>query len=184
MQCNESIILQSNISITHWGRVTHICVRKLTIIRSDNGLPPGRHHAIIWTNAGLLLIGPLRTNFSEILIEIHTFSFRKMHLKMSSGKWRPQCVNESTDSMQSHLTWSPALAFITDSTISSALWSLNWAHYMCHWASSTGLTAVSKFKPRLPAQWAVGTYRKGPSRMEKVTSIMNWPTRNTSQIRN
>ena len=46
---------------------------------------------------------------------------------------------------------------------------------MRYWASSTGLTAVSKFKPRLPAQWAVGTHRKGPSRMEKVTSRMNWP---------
>ena len=33
--------------------------------------------------------------------------------------------------------------------------------------------AVSKFKPRLPAQWAVGTHRKGPSRMEKVASRMN-----------
>ena len=42
-----------------------------------------------------------------------------------------------------------------------------------HWASSTGLTAVSKFEPRLPAQWVVGTHRKGPSRMEKVTSRMN-----------
>ena len=52
------------------------------------------------------------------------------------------------------------------------------------WASSTGLTAVSKFKPRLPAQWTVGTHRKGPSRMEKVTSRINWPIRNTSQIRN
>ena len=56
---------------------------------SDNGLSPGRRQAIIWTNAGLLLIGPLETNFSEILIEIHTFSFKKMHLKMASVKWRP-----------------------------------------------------------------------------------------------
>ena len=52
-----------------------------------------------------------------------------------------------------------------------------------HWASSTGLTAVGKFKPRLPAQWAVGTHRIGPSRMEKVTSRMNWPIRNSTQIR-
>ena len=29
-----------------------------TINGSDNGLSPGRRHAIIWTNAGLLLIGP------------------------------------------------------------------------------------------------------------------------------
>ena len=75
--------------LTHWGRVTHICVSKLSILASDNGLSPGRRQAIIWTNAGILLIGPLGTKFSEILIEINTFSFKKMHLKMSSGKWRP-----------------------------------------------------------------------------------------------
>ena len=74
--------------LTHWGRVTHICVGKLTIIGSDNGLAPERRQAIIWTNAGILLIGPLGTNFSEILIEIQTFSFKKIHLKMSSAKWR------------------------------------------------------------------------------------------------
>ena len=74
---------------THWGRVTHICVSKLTIIDSDNGLSPGRRQAIIWTNAGILVIGPLRTTFSEILIEIYLFLFKKMHLKMSSGKWLP-----------------------------------------------------------------------------------------------
>ena len=52
--------------ITHWGRVTHICVSELTIIGSDNGLSPGRRQAIIWTNAGILLIQPLGTNFNEI----------------------------------------------------------------------------------------------------------------------
>ena len=50
--------------LTHWGRVTLICVSKLTIIGSDNGLSPGRRQAIIWINAGILLIGPLGTNFS------------------------------------------------------------------------------------------------------------------------
>ena len=59
--------------LTHWGRVTHICVVKLTIIGSDNGLSPGRRQAIIWTNAGILLIGPIETNFIEILIGIQTF---------------------------------------------------------------------------------------------------------------
>ena len=47
--------------LAHWGRVTHICVSKLIIIGSDNGLPPGRRQAIIWTNADILLIGPLGT---------------------------------------------------------------------------------------------------------------------------
>ena len=74
-----------------WGQVTHICVSNLNIIGSDNGLLPGRHQAIIWTNAGILLTGPLGTNFNEILIEIHTFSLKEMHLKMSSAKWRPFC---------------------------------------------------------------------------------------------
>ena len=50
--------------------MTHICINKLTIIGSDNGLSPRRRQAIIWTNDGILLIGPLGTNFSEILIEI------------------------------------------------------------------------------------------------------------------
>ena len=60
-------------------------MRKLTIIASDNGLSPGRHQAIIWTNDEILLIWPLGAKFCEILIEIHSFSFKKMHLKMSSG---------------------------------------------------------------------------------------------------
>ena len=74
--------------LTHWGRVTHICVSKLTIIGSDNGLSPGRRQAIIWTNAGILLIRTLGTNFSEIPGKIHSFSFKKKHLKMSSAKRR------------------------------------------------------------------------------------------------
>ena len=78
--------------LTHWGRVTHICVNKITIICSDNGLSPGRRQAIIWTNAVLLLIEPLGTNFSEILIAIHIFSSQKMHLNISSAKWRLFCL--------------------------------------------------------------------------------------------
>ena len=77
---------------THWGRVTHTCFGKLTIIDSNNGLSPVRRQAIIWTNAGILLIEPLGTNFSEILIGIQIFSFKKMRLKMSSAKWRPFCL--------------------------------------------------------------------------------------------
>ena len=78
--------------LTHWGRVTHICVGKLTIIGSDNGLSPQRRQAIIWTNAGILLIGPLGTNFSENLIEIQTFLLKKIRLKMSSAKCCSFCL--------------------------------------------------------------------------------------------
>ena len=78
--------------LTHWGRVTHICVGKSTIIASDNGLSPGWRQLIFWISLGLLFIGPMGTNFSDILIDISTFSFEKMHLKMSSEKWWPFCL--------------------------------------------------------------------------------------------
>ena len=77
--------------LSHWSRVTHICVNKLTIIGPDNGLSPGRRQAIIWTNAGILLIGPLGTNFSEILI-IQENAFQNVVWKMAAILSRPQCV--------------------------------------------------------------------------------------------
>ena len=57
-------------SLTHWDRVTHICVSKLTII----GSALARCQAIIWTNVGILLIGPVGTNFSEISITVYFHS--------------------------------------------------------------------------------------------------------------
>ena len=78
--------------LTHWGRVTHLCLNKLIIIGSNNGVSPVRRQAIIWINAGILLFEPLGTNFSEFLIEILTFAFKKMCLKVSSAKWRPFCL--------------------------------------------------------------------------------------------
>ena len=79
--------------LTHWGRVTHICVSQLITIVSDNGLSPDRRQAIIFTNIHeILLFGPVGRNFSEILIEIYAFSFKKINLKMSSEKWRPSCL--------------------------------------------------------------------------------------------
>ena len=87
------ILYKKGFQLTHWGRATHICVSNLTTNGSDNGLSPGRPQSIIWTNAGILLIGPLGTNFNEILIQIRAFSLTKIHLKMSSGKWRPFCLS-------------------------------------------------------------------------------------------
>ena len=74
------------------SRMMHICIVNLTIIGSDNGSSPGRCQAIMWTYGEVLLIGPLGTNFSEILIETDRFSFKKMHLKMPSAKWLPFCL--------------------------------------------------------------------------------------------
>ena len=88
--CPDSLDLNKQTTgipyLTHWGRVTHIYVGKLT--NTDNGLLPGRRQIIIWTNAGILVNGPLGTNFRKI----HIFSFKKMHLKMSSANWRLFCL--------------------------------------------------------------------------------------------
>ena len=83
--------------LTHCGCVAHICVSNLAIIGSDNGLSPGRRQAIIRTNVGILLIGPLGTNFSEILIKVYTFALKEMHFKNSVCKmapisYRSECV--------------------------------------------------------------------------------------------
>ena len=63
-----------------------MCVSELTIIGSDKGLSPAWRQAIIYTDAAILLIGPLGTNFSEILLEIHISSLKKIHLKISAAK--------------------------------------------------------------------------------------------------
>ena len=73
--------------LTHWGRVPHICISKISIISSDIGLSPSQRQTITWTNAGILLIGYLGTNFGEIWIAICIFWFKKLHLKTPSGKW-------------------------------------------------------------------------------------------------
>ena len=86
------------IFLTHWGRMTHICVDNLTTNASDNGFSPDRRQAIIWTSAGILFIRPLGTNFSDTWIETHIFSlknaFENVVWKMSAILFRPQCVNQ------------------------------------------------------------------------------------------
>ena len=67
-----------------------MCVSNLIIIGSDNGLSPARHQAI--SESMLDYCYPLGTNFSEILIEILTFSFKEMRLKVSFAKWWPFCL--------------------------------------------------------------------------------------------
>ena len=116
-----------SICLTHWGRVMYICVSELTIIGLDNGLSPGRRQAIIWTNAGILLIWTLWTNFSEIFIEFHTISFKKMLLKRSSAKWRPFCLRVNVLIILVTHTWdkqfsSSILPALMDFTTITADW--------------------------------------------------------------
>ena len=141
--------------------MTHVCVGKLTIIGSDNGLSPGRRQAIIWTNAGILLIGTLGRNFSEILIEIRIFSFKKVGLKVSSVKWRPFClglnvlkVTQYVIIISRHLDNSrlcnPILLGIRRET---------WTHSYCRWDSVSPInatitdTAVPKLFNGIPLLW-------------------------------
>ena len=138
--------------------MTHICVGNLTIIGSDNGLSPGRHQAIIWTNAGILLIRHLGTNFSEISIEIHILSFTKMHLKMSSGKWRPFCLvlnvlNTYIVAMRSHDHTRPLWCLMIHWTLTSsshheACWLYVWrgCFFLPRWLiTATDVTSVAEY---------------------------------------
>ena len=84
--------------LTHWWRVTHICVGKLTIIGSDNDLSPGRCQAIIWTNAAILLIWTLSNKLQWKFnynwnIFIKKNAFENVVWEMSAILSRPQCVN-------------------------------------------------------------------------------------------
>ena len=125
--------------LTLWGRATHICFGKLTTIVSDNGLSPGRRQATIWTIAGILLIGPLGTNFSEILTGIQTFSFKKMRLKnvvceMASILSRPQCVNTKGNPLHRACIYWPQTdsqdSFKTTMSKQRSQWNIGWFIYI------------------------------------------------------
>ena len=88
---------QVGLLLTHWGRVTHMCVSNLSSIGSDNGLSPGRRQAIIWTNAKLLSVGTLRTYFKELQSKYSNLNWGKctwnVVYEMASILSRPRCVN-------------------------------------------------------------------------------------------
>ena len=90
------VVLLSLLRVPSFNR--HASINKAIIV-PHNGFSPDRQQAIIWTNAGILSIRHLGTNFNEIKIAIHTFSFKKMHFKMSSANWQPVyfCLNVLSD---------------------------------------------------------------------------------------
>ena len=89
--------------LLHFGTVCKRCIviiilfvcERDQLLQHKKSYRHDRRQAITWTNAGILLIGTLGTNYSEILIESHVFSFKKMHLKRSSAKWRPFCLGRN-----------------------------------------------------------------------------------------
>ena len=119
---------------------------------SDNGLSPGRRQAIIWTSAGILLIGPLGTNFSEIPIGIQTFSVKKIYLKMSSAKWRPFCLGLNV--LRSTFSWCPQL-----NATRSWWWWVNNDLVMACCGSATS-HYLSQCWPRCMSPWVVTRWVK------------------------
>ena len=108
------------LTLTHWGRVTHIYVIKLTIIGSDNGLSPGRHQAIIWTIAGILLIGPFGTNFSNrnSYIFIQENAFENVVCEMASI-----CLGLNVDNYIHYKMWDEiTYAFSTFNGVAVEVW--------------------------------------------------------------
>ena len=81
------------ISFPTWCR-KYASVNRISI-GSDNGLSHIRRQAIIWTDTGLLSIGPLGTKFSENLIKIQFFIYKnaseniacEMAAIFSGGSW-------------------------------------------------------------------------------------------------
>ena len=98
----ECPVISTNKYLVLWSHILNYMKRMLKYLLSLTNLVilsevgcwtrrTGRRQAIIWTNAIILVIGLYGTNFSEIN-EIRTFSFKKMHLNVSSVKWRPFCL--------------------------------------------------------------------------------------------
>ena len=118
--------------LTHWGRVTHICVSKLTIIGSDNGLLAAWYQTIILTNAVILLIASQEKIFREISTEDHTFSFTHMHLIMSSARqWpfflSPHLLGEVINTSYPHNQDIAVGALARTATLAESIFVYDWA---------------------------------------------------------
>ena len=132
--CEGNPIWQTHGGLSHWGQV-RICISKLTITGSDNGLSPGRHQAIIWTNAGILLTGPLGANFSEILNEI-PFHSRKCICRCCLEN----CSHfASTCKSNSHEYPEMNLAGIENSPRSAQGDPMPWKYFLCCWPFVRGI---------------------------------------------
>ena len=83
--------------LTHWGRVMHICICKLTIIGSDNGLVTSHYLNQWWNIVNRTLGNKLQWNLNRnlyILIQGNA-------LQNVVWKWRPFCLSFN------ELTWLP-----------------------------------------------------------------------------
>ena len=93
--------------LTHWGQAMHICVNKLTIIGSDNGLSPGRRQAIIWTMLEYCSLHPwehkLQWNLNQNLsIFNRNNAFENVVWKMAAIS-RTHCVKKASQQKQQQI---------------------------------------------------------------------------------
>ena len=88
-------------TLTHWGWVTHICVSKLTIIGSENGLSAPSHYLnqswnIVNSNLGKKFQWNIKQN-SYIFIQWNAF---KNVCETAAILSRPQCVKRKRAQVQ------------------------------------------------------------------------------------
>ena len=103
-----------NVLLTQWGRVTHVCVSKLTIIGSDNDLSPERHQAIIWISAGILLIEQTSV---ESQSEFYYFHYTKCIENVVCGHFVIMLTWEHRKSQRTWYIWCLMTHFNIPSTV-------------------------------------------------------------------
>ena len=145
-----------------------------------------QRQAIIWTNNGILLIGPLGTNLSEILIKLYTFAFKKMHLKMLCGNWCPFCLGLNvliSDAIWLHGSWL-ILAQVMACCLMAPSHYLNHDFWPAHragllWSNFFGQPgSVSKFPPFLCVKLWVGWVGRGYIEISRYFPAL-WINRDT-----
>ena len=112
-------------TLLHSGQATHICISKLTIIGSDNGLSPGRCQAIIWTNAGILLMGPfafrnkLQWNLNRNMRIFNQENAFENVVSQLAAIWSwPQCVNASSSIWSTDTAYTANIGMYDQGTVS------------------------------------------------------------------
>ena len=80
--------------LTHWRQVTHICISRLTIIGSDNGLSPSHYLNQCWNIVNLTPRNKLQWNIDwNSYISIQENGFEMVVCVMAAILSWPQCVN-------------------------------------------------------------------------------------------
>ena len=81
--------------LNNWGRVTHICVNKVSIVDSDNGLVPGGVNKC-WNIVDWTLRNRIHWTFNQnSYIFIQENPFKNVVWKMAAILSRPRCVKRN-----------------------------------------------------------------------------------------